>query len=106
MGLFDETKVHGVPSSVVRFQDLALARGAYSFNVLDQFRFELLLDQAMGRDRERADRWVNVTGVGLGLSMKGPWNTLFRGEIGKSFLPPAYRGSGSVVAQVLFLKPL
>ena len=42
-GLFDATRMHGVPSAV-RFGELAMARGSYSFNVLNQYRLDLFLD--------------------------------------------------------------
>ena len=35
-GMFDETRMHGVPSAGVRFGELVMARGSYSFNVFDQ----------------------------------------------------------------------
>ena len=32
-GMFDDTRIHGVPASGVRFDELAMARGSYSFNL-------------------------------------------------------------------------
>lgn len=105
-GLFDDNKVHGVPSSGVRFGELGMFRGAYSFNLFDQYRLELFLDQAFGRDPRRTTGWQAMTGVGIGGNIRGPKNTLLRGDIGKSFLPPQYRQPGSFVAQFQILKPL
>ena len=105
-GLFDETRMHGVPASGVRFEELAMARASYSFNVFDQYRFDLFLDRAVGRTPEAADQWLNVTGTGVALNLRAPWNTMLRVDAGKSFLPDLYRGLGSVVVQVLVLKPL
>jgi hypothetical protein len=104
-GLFDPTRMHGVPSAV-RFGELAMLRGSYSFNLFDQYRFDLFLDHAVGRDRELDNRWRPVTGLGLGVSLRGPRSTIVRADIGKSFLPDIYRGAGSLVIQVLVLKPL
>ena len=53
-GMFDDTRIHGVPASGVRFQELAMARGSYSFNLLDLYRLDLFLEQAWGRDRDVA----------------------------------------------------
>jgi len=53
-GMFDDTRIHGVPASGVRFQDLTMARGSYSFNLFDLYRLDLFLEQAWGRDRETA----------------------------------------------------
>jgi hypothetical protein len=44
-GLFDETRVRGVPASAVRFAELILTRASYSFNLFDQFRVEVFADQ-------------------------------------------------------------
>jgi hypothetical protein len=105
-GLFDENRIHGVPSNGVRFSDLSMFRGSYSFNLFDQYRLDLFVDQALGRERVFDDKWRSVTGLGVGFNLRFLFGTLLRGEIGKSFLPDRYRGSGSVVGQVMVLKPL
>jgi hypothetical protein len=104
-GLFDPTRMHGVPADV-RFGELAMLRGSYSFNLFDQFRFDLFLDHATGRAADISDQWMQVTGVGLGLNLRAPRNTILRADIGKAFLPDVYRGAGSTVVQILLLKPL
>ncbi len=103
---FDQNRIHGVPSSGVRFSDLGVVRAGYSFNVFNLYGLDLFFDQAVGRGRALDAKWRSITGIGLALNIKAPLRTLFRGEIGKSFLPGRYRGSGSVVAQVVLLKPL
>ena len=109
-GLFDETRMHGVPSSGVRFDELAMIRASYSFNIFDQYRFDLFLDRARGRPWRAGAAgeggWVDVTGTGVALNLRAPWNTMLRVDAGKSFLPPLYRDLGSFVLQVLVLKPL
>jgi hypothetical protein len=105
-GLFDDTRIHGVPASGVRMSELAMVRGSYSFNLFEQYRFDLFLEQAMGIDRERQTDWERITGLGVAFNVKAPWNTILRVDAGKSFLPPRYRPTGSTVVQVLLLKPL
>jgi hypothetical protein len=105
-GLFDDNRVHGVPSTGVRFGELGMFRGSYSFNLFDQYRLELFLDQAFGRDPRLAAEWQGVTGIGIGGNIRGPLNTLLRGDVGKSFLPSQYRRPGSLVVQFQILKPL
>ena len=105
-GLFDEVRMHGVPSAGIRFDELVLMRGSYSFNVLDIYRLDLFIDHARGRDPSDRALWRPVTGTGVAVTFKTPWNTMFTADIGKSFIPDLYRGTGSVVLQVLFLKPL
>jgi hypothetical protein len=104
-GLFDATRMHGVPSAV-RFDDLTMVRGSYSFNVFDQYRLDLFFDQAIGRKPAVDARWRPVTGMGVGVSFRGPRGTIIRGDLGRSVLPAEYRGAGSTVLQILILKPL
>jgi hypothetical protein len=105
-GLFDEVRMHGVPAAGVRFHELALTRVSYSFNVFEQFRLDLFYDQAAGRLPDGGDRWLPVTGTGVALSTRAPWGTLLRMDVGKGFLPSRFRAAGSLVIQVLLLKPL
>ena len=105
-GMFDDTRIHGVPASGVKFQELAMARGAYSFNLLDMYRLDLFLEQGWGRDRDVAPAWRPLTGLGAAFNVRAPWNTILRVDVGKSLLPSGYRGLGSTTAQIMFLKPL
>ncbi len=50
-GMFDDTRIHGVPASGARFEELGMMRGSYSFNIFEQYRLDLFLEQAWGRDR-------------------------------------------------------
>jgi hypothetical protein len=105
-GLFDDTRIHGVPASGVRFDDLAMVRGSYSFNIVEQYRLDLFLDQAWGRDRSADRHWRPLTGLGAAVNLRAPFNTILRGDVGKSFLPARYDDIGSLVFQVMILKPL
>jgi len=104
-GLFDDTRIHGVPSSGIRFAELGMIRGSYSFNVFDQYRFDLFLEHAAGH-RGKGEPLDHITGLGAAFSLRTPWRTILRADVGKSFLPDAFAGTGSVVVQVLLLKPL
>ena len=50
-----QTRMHGVPSAV-RFGELGMFRGSYSFNLFDQYRLDLFVDHANGRDPQRRPR--------------------------------------------------
>ena len=76
-GMFDDNKVHGVPSAGVRFGELGMLRGSYSFNLLDQYRLDVFLDRAVGRDAQATAGWQNLTGVGIGWSLRGPRRRCF-----------------------------
>lgn len=105
-GMFDDTRLHGVPASGVRFGELGVLRGSYSFNVLEQYRLDLFLEQAWGRDRAFDDRWQPITGLGAAVNVRAPFNTILRADVGKSFLPDRYRGVGAATLQIMVLKPL
>jgi hypothetical protein len=105
-GLFDDTRIHGVPASGVRYGELAMVRGSYSFNIFEQYRLDLFLDRAWGREDAGHGLWDPITGVGIAVNLRAPWNTILRADFGKSLLPPRYGPLGSTVFQVLLLKPL
>jgi hypothetical protein len=105
-GLFDDTRIHGVPASGVRFDELAMVRGSYSLNIFEQYRLDLFVEQARGRDRAIDAVWQDLTGVGAAVNFRAPWNTILRADAGKSFLPARYKGVGTVVFQIMVLKPL
>lgn len=105
-GLFDDTRVHGVPASGVRFGELAMARGSYSINIFEQYRFDVFLDQAWGRDEPGRGGWQPLSGFGVAVNLRAPFNTIFRADLGKSLLPARYGSLGSTTLQIMFLKPL
>jgi hypothetical protein len=105
-GMFDDTRIHGVPASGVRFDNLGMVRGSYSFNIFEQYRLDLFAEQAWGEDRTVDAPWQPVTGFGLAVNLRAPWNTILRADVGKSRLPDRYNDVGSTVFQIMLLKPL
>ena len=105
-GLFDDTRIHGVPASGVRYGELAMVRGSYSLNIFEQYRLDLYLDRAWGRDDPGHGTWDPITGFGTAVNLRTPWNTILRADFGKSFLPARYGSLGSTVFQILLLKPM
>ena len=105
-GLFDDTRIHGVPASGVRFGDLGMARGSYSLNIFEQYRLDLFLERAWGRDRSIDSSWQPITGLGVAVNFRTPKSTMLRVDFGRSLLPDRYRTVGSYNLQILILKPL
>jgi hypothetical protein len=105
-GMFDDTRIHGVPASGVRFGELLMMRGSYSLNIFELYRLDLFLEHAWGRAGESATAWERIPGVGTAVNFRTPWNTILRAELGKSMLPDRYADLGSTTLQVLLLKPL
>ncbi len=91
-GMFDDTRIHGVPASGARFEELAMVRGSYSFNIFEQYRLDLFLEQAWGRDPALDAAWQPITGIGVAVNLRAPWSTILRVDVGKSFLPERYQG--------------
>ena len=83
-----------------------MARGSYSINLFDQYRLDLFLDQAWGRDDPGHGAWQPLTGFGVAGNVRAPWNTILRVDFGKSLLPDLYGPLGSTTLQILLLKPL
>jgi hypothetical protein len=105
-GMFDDTRIHGVPASGARFEELGMIRGSYSFNIFELYRIDMFLEQAWGRDRVLNPAWQPITGIGAAVNLRAPWGTILRMDGGKSFLPERYQGIGSATLQILLLKPL
>ncbi len=105
-GMFDDTRVHGVPASGVRYGELAMVRGSYSLDIFEQYRVDVFVDHAWGRDDPSHGLWDPLTGVGVALNLRAPWSTILRVDLGKSVLPSRYDTLGSTTLQILVLKPL
>jgi len=105
-GMFDDTRIHGVPASGVRYGELAMARGSYSLNVFEQYRLDFFVDQAWGKETPRRGTWDPISGFGIAVNLRAPWNTILRADFGRSVLPAQYRQLGSTTLQILLLKPL
>ena len=105
-GMFDDTRIHGVPASGVRYGELGMVRGSYSVNVFEQYRLDLFVEHAWGRDEPGEGDWQRLPGIGLALNVRAPWNTILRADVGKSFLPDRYGHLGSTTLQIMLLKPL
>ena len=104
-GLFDDTRMRGVPSAGIRFSELGMLRASYSFNMFDMFRLAAYVDHARGRTPVEPS-WQPTTGVGFELNFRGPRTTMLKIGVGKGFLPPIYRGTGSVVLDFMVFKPI
>jgi hypothetical protein len=104
-GMFDATRIHGVPAAVA-FDETAVARGSYSVNVFNQYRLDLFIDHAWGREAAGIGDWQRIPAVGAALNMPAPWGTILRSDVGKAWLPDRYGSLGSISLQIMLLKPL
>jgi hypothetical protein len=104
-GLFDPTRMRGIPAAGVRFSEVGMVRASYSFNLLNRYRLALYADHAWGRTPEERE-WVPTTGVGVEANFPGPKTTMMKVGVGKGFLPDLYKGSGSFVFEFMLFKPI
>ena len=104
--MFDDTRIHGVPSSGVRFGELAMARGTYSFNIFEQYRLDLFLEHAWGRDDPGHGTWQPLPASGSAVNLRAPWNTILRADVGKSLSARSLRRARLDDSADLLLKPL
>jgi len=104
-GLFDETRMRGVPSAGLRFSELGMLRALYSFNLFDLYRLAVYTDRAWGRTPSNRG-WQPTTGTGIEVNFRGPKTTMLKLGVGKGFLPQIYRGSGSMVVEIMVFKPI
>ena len=105
-GMFDDTRLHGVPGSGVRFDQLSMVRGAYSLNLFEQYRLDLFAEHAWGRERGIDVDWQRILGLGVAVNFRAPKSTILRADFGRSVLPVRYRNVGSYTLQIMILKPL
>jgi hypothetical protein len=75
-------------------------------NVFEQYRLDFFVDQAWGRETPRRGVWDPMSGFGIAVNLRAPWNTILRADFGKSILPAQYKQLGSTTLQILLLKPL
>ena len=104
-GLFDESRMRGIPTAGVRFSELGMLRASYSFNMFDLYRLALYVDHARGRTPDDSS-WAPTTGVGAEVNFRGPKTTMIKFGIGRGFLPQIYKGSGSLVVELMVFKPI
>jgi hypothetical protein len=104
-GLFDESRMRGIPTAGIRFSELGMLRASYSVNMFDLYRIALYVDHARGRTPDDGS-WVPTTGIGAELNFRGPKTTMIKFGIGRGFLPQMYSGSGSLVVELMVFKPI
>ena len=92
-GLFDETRMRGIPSAGVRFSEVGMVRASYSFNLLNRYRLALYVDHAWGRTPDDRD-WVPTTGIGFEANFPGPKTTMLKVGVGQGVPAEHLQGVG------------
>jgi hypothetical protein len=81
---FGNDRLNGFSGSGVRFDEGAIARAGYSFNVFEVLRLDLALETArVEEDLSPAGR-QSFTGIGVSGNVVGPWRTVINLNYGRA----------------------
>ena len=93
-GLFDEVRMHGVPSAGIRFPELALA--ADPTRSTSWISTGLTCSSMLRGDATQTTPtlWRTITGTGVAVTFKTPWNTMFTADVRQELDPRYLSGDG------------
>jgi len=94
----------GFSGSGVRFDEGAIGRAGWAFNLANAIRFDVEVGQAHVRDRFGGQPFQDHTGVGLSFNVVGPWTTIWQGSYGRAIVSDIPALEGQQEFRVLVLK--
>ena len=100
---FGGVRIVGIASSVVAPDRLGVARAALALPLSMHVRAQLEAAVGWARDPRSEYSARPLSGVGLGLSVQGPWGTLVQGAVG---MPLATPGPQRPTFELFVLRPL
>lgn len=83
-GLFGANRLPGFGGSGIRFDRGGVFEATWGFNVAQVIGFDLDLEYALVNDPQVAEGFSGHTGIGLAANFAGPWETLWRLDVGYS----------------------
>lgn len=102
LGGFGGLPFPGLPSDRVKPDGVALIRAKLAWPISSDGRLEVTAATGWFRESSQGAHAQPLGGVALGLSTRGPWNTLFQLRLEYPWVVP---GPNQVSAQLLFLRP-
>jgi hypothetical protein len=81
---FGGTRLNGFAGSGVRFDNGAIVRAGYSFNVFDVIQLNATVERARVEDRSTVVGAQDFTGLGLSGNLVGPWKTVIALSYGRA----------------------
>lgn len=102
-GRFGAVRLRGIATARVTPDGLALVRAAFAMPVSARVRVELGTDLAWVREERSGYHAEPLAGVGVGLSLAGPWGTIMQTAVG---YPLATPGPRAVTFELFLLRPL
>jgi hypothetical protein len=103
--VFGGTRLQGFAGSGVRFDEGAVARLGYSFNVMEAIRFDAALESAWVRDDVSSSGTQNHGGFGVAANFVAPWKLVFSLSYGRALWSdvPELKGQDEFLFVVLRL---
>ena len=102
-GRFGALRIRGMATSRVTPDGLALVRGTFAVPVGARFRAEVGADLAWVRERRSGYHARPLAGVGLGVTLPGPWQTILQVAVAYPLVTPGPRGAAF---ELFLLRPL
>jgi len=82
--VFGGTRLQDFAGSGVRFDEAAIARLGYSFNVMEAVRFSAAVESAWVRDESSGAGTQNHGGFGVSANFVAPWKLVFQLSYGRA----------------------
>ena len=82
--LFGDTRLNGYSGSGVRFDDGAILRAGYSFNLFEAIRFDANIESGWVEDQDSTAGRQNHGGFGIGANFVAPWKLVVSLNYGRA----------------------
>jgi hypothetical protein len=105
-GFFMRPAVHGLPSGVDSFDDIADISAYYGFNVMDLMKLEGAYSHSWTRNKDEGTAWRQFDGLDFTIGMAGPFGTFVQGSVSVALRGNLERYKSRWGTYLLFLKPL
>lgn len=102
-GRFGGVQVRGIASARVTPERLALVGGSLALPVGPRLRVEVGADAAWAWEERSGYDGRSLAGIGVGISAKGPWQTILEASVSYPVSTPGDRG---VAFELFLLRPL
>jgi hypothetical protein len=100
---FTGLRLRGIASDLLVAERVAAVSGSLALPLSRRVRGEVGVGAAWARDQESGYDAEPLVGVGVGVSVHGPWRTLLKAEVAYPVLTPGERGP---VVEFTLLRPL
>ncbi len=95
-GLFGANRLPGFGGSGIRFDQGGVFEATYGFNIAQVVGFDLSAEYGWVDDPQVAPGFSGHTGVGLAANFAGPWETLWRLDVGYSLASDLEPAEGKI----------